>query len=388
MHLQTLISRLLLSALLLVVAGCSDFVPGLNIHEGRSGTHQYHIVSKGDDNGYKVQEAAPVPDYEVVPITPDVLVQLAQRRSAGELDAVPSLLPSNVPPEYRVGPGDVFFVVVWEHPELTAPYTGLTNDLTNQGRLVAADGTVFYPYVGQFKAAGLTASELRQYISDHLKAVIQNPQVDVRVVSYRSRRVEVTGEVQKPGTLNFDDTPKGVLQAIDACGGLTPAASRRRAILVRNGVIHELDLAGLLSGVRAVPNPELLPGDVLHLPDQSGDQVFVLGSVGKQQPVAITQDSLSLIQALTEAEGLDSLRGKDTGVLVFRPYATGDSKVVAKVFTLALNRPEGVLLGSQFQLRPRDVLYVKATAFSQYNAVINDLLPTVTTIFELNQLTK
>jgi polysaccharide export outer membrane protein len=377
------ISRLLLAASVVAICGCSDLVPGINLNEGKAGTHQYQVVANDDNGGYKVAEAAPAPDYEVVPIDADLLVRMASNPAGdGLVNSVPSLLPSNVPPEYRLGPGDVFFVVVWDHPELTAPYTGLTNDLSNQGRLISSDGTAFYPYVGTFKAAGMTIGELRGFIADRLKKVVQNPQVDVRVVAYRAGRIEVAGEVTKPGTLTFDDTPKGVLQAIDAAGGLTPLASRRRAILERDGVVHVIDLSGLLSGSKVVPNPELKPGDILHIPDQSGDQVFVLGAVSKQAPVIIQQDSMSLIQALTQAGGLDTLRGKDSGVLIFRPQIEPSSKIESKVFVLDLSRPEGMLLASQFQLQPRDVVYVKATAFSQYNSVISQLLPTITGVYQ------
>lgn len=377
-----------IALVLLGLSGCADLIPGINIHEKASGTHEYQVVSDTQSNRYKVVESAPVPKYEIVPITPDVLVNLAKQGApdADDIDNLPSLLPSNVPPEYRVGPGDVFFVVVWDHPELTAPYTGLTQDLSSQGRLVASDGSAFFPYVGTFKAAGMTAGDLRNFLAEKLKKVVQNPQVDVRIVGYRAGRVEVTGEVTKPGTLNFDDTPKGVLQAIDACGGLTGNASRRRAILVRNGVTHQIDLADLLSGSRPVANPELLPGDVLHIPDQSGDQVFVLGEVGKQEPVLVPQDSLSLAQVLSTVGGIDDTKGRAAGLLVFRPHLLPDSSVAARVFTLDLSRPEGMLLASQFKLQPRDVVYIKSTAFYQFNSIINELLPTVTTIYELNSI--
>lgn len=375
--------RLLYSLLFLVLGGCSDLVPGLNIHEGQPGTHQFHVVRAEDHPGYAVEPGAPAPAYQVLPIDSVLLENLSQdgQRLRGT-QALPSLIPSDVPPEYKLGPGDIFFVVVWDHPELTTPYAGLTQDLASQGRLVAADGTAFYPYVGTFKASGMTAAQLRRFIAAHLAPIIQDPQVDVRVVSYRAGRIEVTGEVAKPATLNFDDTPKGVLQAIDACGGLTPAASRRRALLVRHGTLYQIDLAALLSGDRPIPNPALEPGDVLHIPDQSGDQVFVIGAVAKQAPVIIQQDSMSLIQALTLAGGLDVLRGKDSGILVFRPHGNEPSKITSNVYTLDLSNPQGVLLASQFRLEPHDVVYVKATDFSQYNSVIAQLLPTITGIYQ------
>jgi polysaccharide export outer membrane protein len=374
--------RLTAALALLAMAGCSDLVPGININEGSNETHQYRVVHSDAAKKYNVVEGAPAPTYEVTPITPELLVALSHEQEHGDLDSTPSLLPSAVPPEYKLGPGDVFFPIVWDHPELTTPYAGLTQDLVDQGRLVASDGTAFFPFVGTFNAAGMTMRQLRDYLAKHLDGVIENPQVDVRIVAFRAGRIEVAGEVVKPGTLNFNDTPMGVLQAIDLAGGLTLAASRRRALLERDGAIHVIDLAGLLSGSRLVPNPELKPGDVLHIPDQSGDQVFVLGMTGKQAPVVIEQDSTSLIQVLSTSGGLDPTRGKDSGILVFRLRSTPESTLDARIFTLDLSKPEGLLLASRFKVEPRDVIYVKETAFAQYNSVISQLLPTVTAVYQ------
>jgi polysaccharide export outer membrane protein len=388
-YILKVIARAAVVAACLSAAACSDLIPGLNLHEGSPGAHQYKIVGSGIGEAYQAVPAKPTPAYEVVKVDADVLMNLAQTRNDDALSAVPSLLPSNVPPEYRVGPGDVFYVTVWDHPELTAPAaytTGQNTDITTQGRLVAADGMAFYPYVGTFKAAGLTAAELRDYITQHISRVVHDPQVDVRVINFRADRIEVTGEVFKPSTIDLDDTPKGVIQAIDACGGLTANASRRRLLLERAGVIHEIDLAGLLSGSRIVPNPALLPGDVLHVPDQSSDQVFVLGAVGTQAPVILQQNSESVVAALTKAGGINNTTGKAKGLLVFRPHRDADHKLASTVFVLDLSRPEGLLLASGFNLMPGDVLYVKATAFAEYNSIINDLLPTITAIFQLAEL--
>ena len=383
-------------------AGCSEIIPGLNIRMG-GGAHEYKIVGDEEKGGYDVAKASSLPAYEIIPVGPEVLKALAHEPEDGFTYSLPSVLPSDVPPEYQVGPSDIVYVTVWEHPELSTP-AGPILDIASsatsaaslvgaaptvsqyvQGRLVAADGTLFFPYVGVIKVAGMTVADLRQRIATGLQGVIIKPQVDVRVIAFRSARVEVTGEVAKPGTVGLDDTPKGIIQVINLSGGLTGTASRRRAILIRQGHTYNLDLAGLLSGDRPVGNPLLMPGDVLHIPDQSGDQVFVLGAVDKQTPVPMQQASLSLVQALTVAGGFDTARGKQTGVLVFRVHQS-HSQAVASVYTLDFSKPEGILLASQFDLQPRDVVYVPATAFSQYNSVISQLLPTVSTIYELNQL--
>jgi len=375
----------LLSSVLAVLTGCTSIMPGMNVHIGGPGPHPYGAIVTQSSTG-----ARKVLSYRVIPVTAQVVSSLLIRPNP--LDDPPAgapplkpLLPSTVPPDYQVGPGDLLSITIWDHPELNAPAGPQSQNPTFDGELVAADGTIYYPYVGTFEAAGMTEGELREYLTAHLKSVIQQPQVGVRVVSYGSERIEITGEVMRPGTITLGNIPEGILQAIDAAGGLSPAASRRHAILVRHGVRYEIDLAGLLSGSRLVPNPELERGDVIHIPDQSADQIFMLGAVTSPRPLAMTQDSMTLIEALTSAGGLNSLTASGSGVLVFRlpPHAARDAE--ASVYTINLSTPQGVLLASQFPLQPRDVVYVQATEFAQYNSVINQLLPTITAVFELSE---
>jgi polysaccharide export outer membrane protein len=371
-HAPAVFATTLVVASVLGLPACTEIVPGLNVR-----------VDSHPGN------------YRVVAIDPGVLKSLAMERATDEAQALGSTVPSDIPPEYAIGCGDIVYVTVWDHPELTTPsgpvtevaaLQGQSQAQYVQGRLVNSDGTIFFPYVGTFKIAQMTTVDARNFIAKQLARVITNPQVDVRIVEFRAARVEVAGEVLKPGTVTLDDTPKGVLQAINLCGGLTANASRRRAYLVREGVTYQVDLAGLLSGERPVSNPLLKAGDVLHIPDPSADQVFVLGAVAKQAPVLLRQSSISLIEALTNAGGLEELRGKQSGVLIFRMKEHVASSTPT-VYVLDLSRPDGMLLAGEFSLRPRDVVYVQATAFAQYNAVISTLLPTVSTLFELHELT-
>ncbi len=375
----------LLPILLAGASGCTWLIPGMNVHPGLAGSHPYFV--RGSKSATEANQRL---RYRVIPITPQVVASLlthpnpADSPPAGAPPLKP-LLPSMVAPDYHIGPGDVLNIIVWDHPELNAPAAALSQSQAFNGQLVASNGTIYYPFLGTFKVAGMTVEQLREYLTEHLTSVIEKPQVGVRVLLYESQRVEITGEVAKPGTITLGNIPEGILQAIDAAGGLAPGASRRRAILVRHGVRYEIDLADLLSGSRVVPNPELEPGDIIHVPDQSADQVFMLGAVTQQRPLAMTQDSMTLIQALTDAGGLDNTRASGSGVLVFRLPARAKPGTAADVYRIDMSTPQGVLLAGEFPLRPRDVVYVQATEFAQYNAVINQLLPTITAVFELKQ---
>ncbi len=100
----------------------------------------------------------------------------------------------------------------------------------------------------------------------------------------------------------------------------------------------------------------------------------------RQRPIEINRDRLPLIAALTEAGGLDKLSADDSGVLVFRLNEPG-AAIAASIFVLDMSSPEGLLMASQFPLRVRDVVYVQATGLSQYNNVVQQILPTVQTLF-------
>jgi polysaccharide biosynthesis/export protein len=89
-------------------------------------------------------------------------------------------------------------VVVWGHPELSNPM-GQTQNIEGQARLVREDGTIFFPFLGVVPVAGRTVEEVRDNVATDLARYVTNPQVDVRVVNFRSQQIYVTGEVREPG---------------------------------------------------------------------------------------------------------------------------------------------------------------------------------------------
>lgn len=368
-----------------LVSACS-IVPGQNISaSGTSGVSG------------RVEQTAP--DVEIIHLDQQVgplravrVVTLNQNTLAREAVPAPAppmsteLVPINAAQaaaDYRVGPGDILSIVVWDHPELTNP-TGEFRDAESNGRLVSADGTMFYPYVGAFNVSGMTVAEIRDYLADRLARVITKPQVDVRVVSFRSKRVQVTGEVRQPGLVTLNDTPKGIVEAINERGGLSEVASRREVILSRGNRRYEIDLNSLLSGARPGLNPLLQAGDQIHVPDRSEDQIFVLGRVTKEGPVFMEQRRTTLTQVIASSAGIDRLSGNDGGVLVFRRPRTDNGQ--ATVYRVDLSSGMGLLAASEFEMQPRDVVYVSPTSFSKYNSVINQLLPTVSAIYQLDRL--
>ncbi len=373
--------------LLAVLGGGCSILPGHHVGSpGAVSGENRSTQRNGNVTEYRAQVNGDTVGYRLVEVSGQSLAQIRAETDTIWPPLPPDfqqITPDQVPPEYRIGPGDVVLIVVWDHPELSAPL-GDRSDITNAGRLVSADGTMFYPHVGEFKVAGMTVVELRQFVAQQISRVITRPQVDARIVAFRSQRVQVSGDVRNPGTVTLDDTPKGVLEAINERGGLAEAASRRRVLLTRGGVSYPLDLAGMLSGDRPVSNPRLIAGDIVHVPDGSNDLVFVLGETTQQTQITLQQGKTTLTEALAQAGGLDKLRANDSGVLVFRrPFAQG---LLPTIYSLDLDNPLGLMLAGELVLHPRDVVYVKATGFAKYNSVINQLLPTISAVFQLDRL--
>jgi polysaccharide export outer membrane protein len=388
--------KFLLIATSAAAVGCT-IIPGINISaDDGEGVARKETVSDSEEIYYLKDKSGIIQAIRIITLTPGTLVKEATS-SAALGPVLPQLDPGALPSEYKVGPGDILQIVVWEHPELTSP-SGVSVGGTGPGaapssvisggggagRLVAADGTMYYPYVGTFKAAGMSVVELRKFLISSLTRVIPKPQVDVQVAAFRSQRVQVAGEVRSPGVVVLDDTPKGLMEAIGERGGLNDVSSRRRVEITRAGQRYDVNLGALLSGGSAALNPSLMPGDIIRVPDHSDDQISVLGEVKKEGPVYLRAQHTTLTEALSSAEGLDKLRSNASGVLVFR--RPSDDSGIATVYRVDLSSPVGLLVAGEFGLQSRDVVYVSTTAFAKYNSIIGELLPTISAVFQLNSL--
>ena len=156
---------------------------------------------------------------------------------------------------YRIGPQDVLRIDVWKETEISRSVP------------VRPDGKISLPLLNDVQAAGLTAMELANVISEGLKKFITNPQVTVTVTEILSQRIYVTGEVTKPGA--FPLLPKmTALQAISSAGGFTQFANPKKSYVLRteNGkqVKHPFNYKEVLNG-KAEDMP-LVPGDTLVVP--------------------------------------------------------------------------------------------------------------------------
>ena len=325
---------------------------------------------------YVPADANNPPQGVITPITPALVQAQIQSQPRGIPAEVQALF--GEPKPYTIGPSDVIGIVVYDHPELL-PNAGAvisqqvdpTGITAAPGFIVSADGEVTFPHVGRIKLAGLTEIEAAELLTRRLARVIKDPQVTVRIQSFRSRRAYVEGEVRTPGTQIFTDVPMTLPEAINRAGGITPNGDRSFVTLTRSGQTTVINLMQLQEAGVNTNRILLQNGDLITVRNRDESKVYVMGEISKPSAIVMHNGRLSLNQALGEAGG-PSLTTANTGqIYVIRNSAAGSPAV----FHLNASAPSALALADTFALRARDVVYIDPVPLVNWNRIISLVLP-------------
>ncbi|MFL9993130.1 polysaccharide biosynthesis/export family protein [Paraburkholderia sediminicola] len=323
-------------------------------------------------------EATPASDLGIS-ITPVDLTLIRQMQDA---DAQKSVEESQTlftkAGAYRLGVGDVLQITVWDHPELnaalgtqTAPTANRPND-PPQGFVIDSLGNVQFPYVGNLPAAGKTVEQLRVDLYAQLAKAFVKPQLTVRVASYRSQQVYVDGEVKVPGPQPVNDIPMTLYEAIGRAGGFSTSADQSRMILVRDGATYRIDLSQMIAKGVNPADVVLKGGDLLRVVARDDNGVYVMGEVNHPTTaVPMKSGMLTLSDALAQAGSINTASADAAQIYVIR----GKDQSDIKVFHLDGQSPVSMVLANQFDLQPRDVVYVDGNGLVRFSRVLQLLLP-------------
>lgn len=165
-------------------------------------------------------------------------------------------------PEYTIGPGDSLQIFVWRSAELSLTVP------------VRPDGRFSMPLLQDVQAAGKTPTQVAADLQQGLKGFVREPIVTVivqSVVGVGQGKVSVVGEAVQPKSVPYR-AGLTLLDVMIEVGGLTEFANGNDARLVRlsGGKTKEfrIRVADLMKGGDTSANIELVPGDVVRIPER------------------------------------------------------------------------------------------------------------------------
>ena len=316
----------------------------------------------------------------LVPITPNVIASLKGQGDA-EFQALASII--GTPSSYKMGPGDVLSLTIWDSPQVPVGSTTLGPVVTQQGvsnetstvpagLSIAADGSVRVPYIGNVKLAGMTESEATEVVTKRLAKYIRDPQITLRVSAYRSKKVFIEGEVRLPGQVVITDVPMTIAEAIARSGGISGAGDSSNLTLYRAGKQYRINLPLMAKKGVAPSGIPLQSGDLLRVAPREEGRVSVMGEVNRPSTLNMRNGALTLQDALAEAGGVSTTSSNPNQIYVIRN--TG-ADTVPEVYQLSARSPVMLAMAENFDLRPKDVVFVDPAPLALWNRVISLILP-------------
>lgn len=185
----------------------------------------------------------------------------AQRPSVSAPSASAATAPgssaADLPRDYVIGSDDVLEVKFWKDATLSREV------------IVRPDGKIALELLSELQAAGLTPQELQSAILTEAEKKMVEPNVTVIVKQINSRRVFITGMVEKPGVYPITSTMT-VLQLISIAGGLKEFAKKKDIVVMRQDkgapLAYPFNYDDILKGRRLGQNILLRPGDTVVVP--------------------------------------------------------------------------------------------------------------------------
>jgi polysaccharide biosynthesis/export protein len=287
---------------------------------------------------------------------------------------------SVVPQPYTIGAGDVLQIVVWDHPEIAAGMGTTQNQASTRpgdpfsGFVVDQSGDLTFPYAGTLHVAGLRTEEVQRRLVAVLSRYFVKPQVTVRMASYRAHEVYVDGEVHNPGVVAVNDVPMSLYEAISRAGGFADTADQSDIVLVRGGESHRINLTQLVAGGLSPSRLYLKPGDMLRVVARDENDVYVMGEVNKPiSAIPRRTGRITLADAIAQAGSVNSSTADAAQMFVIRGALNG----TPEVFHLDGRSPVAMLVAKEFDLQPKDVVYVDGNGLVRFNRVLTLLIPAI-----------
>jgi polysaccharide export outer membrane protein len=232
------------------------------------------------------------------------------------------------------------------------------------------NGDLDLPLIGKVHAAGNTTTRLKEELIQRYSKELRKPQVLVELIEFGSQPVSIMGAVNRPGIHQLGGH-KTLAEVISLGEGLKPEAGPRvnisrqiqyGAIPLPNARLDEtgkfsiadVGVKDLLSGAHPAENIQILPNDVITVPP--AELIFVIGEVKKPGEIVLKGDGVTVLQALSSAEGFMGTPAPNHAKIVRLLPGTAERKdIPVDLSKIMAGKSEDVAM------RPNDILVVPSS---------------------------
>jgi polysaccharide export outer membrane protein len=201
----------------------------------------------------------------------------------------------------RICPDDLLTITVtaWD-PSVVTPFNPPAWAYASQGEvsvttavqlhtyLVDTDGNITFPVVGKIQAAGLSKQDFAGRLQNEISRYVKDPLVNVQIVNYK---VNIIGEIARPGTLTVQNERLTILDAIGRQGDLTINANRKNILIMRDNdgekEFGRIDLT----------DPAIFASPYYYL--RQNDVVYIEPNKPKQRNYNVTQSQTFTVSILS-----------------------------------------------------------------------------------------
>ena len=281
--------------------------------------------------------------------------------------------------QYTLSSGDILSIYLWAYPEISG-----SNSDPNNGYQIDSQGYIQFPIIGRYKAAGKSLTQVNRELRNQLSRYLKTPDVIVRVLSYQGQRYSVQGNVIKGGQFYLSDQPVSVYTALGMAGGVNAQQGDNASMtLVRQGRSYNLNTVELEKAGLSLHNLLIQPNDTLYVNNRENQKIYVMGESGKNQPLPMRDQGMSLSDVLGESLGLNPLSASRSKVYIVRSQPNA---VHTEVYQMDLTSIADFGLANQFKMRSNDIVYVDATGLVRWQRIISQIVPFSNAIYDLERL--
>jgi polysaccharide export outer membrane protein len=259
--------------------------------------------------------------------------------------------------EYTLGAGDEISVQFPGRPELATR------------SVIGPDGRITLPLAGTIVVANLTRAAAGEKITSTMSKYFDNIAATVEVMRYGSNHVTLLGNVNKPGTIEFSQTP--TLLEVLSRGGVETGRDGSlpdQCVIYRGDQVFWVDLHELLMSGSPLADLRLRRDDLIFVPGVT-KTVTVIGQVPRPGQIPLRHDS-TLTSILGEAGGITDFAGNNPNIqIVHRSKGTTQYVRLKDV----LQQPDGL----DVSLHPGDVIFIPRGGVYKWGFVLQQISPYV-----------